>query len=120
MKWFKKSKPLAARAEQRHATLSNVELLRDSGEMIAEAMLRDISRTGALLHSNIVDVLPSHLHVRLPLLGTTIGATVRWRKDGKIGLQFDREVDLDPILNRKRSRADTIAQHFARNGLSSQ
>jgi hypothetical protein len=100
------------RAHRRMPTFAVVEILALNGAMLERATVRDISKKGALLRLVISQPLPDSILIWFPADRLEIKATIRWRREDSIGVEFDGEIELPARLTQKKGRAEVVASHF--------
>ena len=79
----------------------------DSGGGPAEARIRDISRTGALLESEVSQQVGAH--VRLTCGGATVDGRVAWADEGCFGLEFDTPLLAGKLIDQSGSKLSVSA-----------
>jgi diguanylate cyclase (GGDEF)-like protein len=70
----------------------------DLGHASGEVRVRDISATGAMIDGIEFERDPAGTEIRIELIeGERVTGTLRWAKDGKAGIEFDRQFDLERL-----------------------
>ena len=80
------------RTASRDSLLLMAELRDVEGQVIVTVRVRNLSATGLMADLPEGPVLPDHLIVQLRGIGE-VGAIVRWRRQGRIGMEFDQVID---------------------------
>ena len=107
------SRETKERAHRRIPTFAVVEILTLKGALLERATVRDISKKGALLRLVIQQPLPDAVLLWFPADRLEIKATIRWRREESIGVEFDNEIELPARLTqKKKGRAEVVASHF--------
>ena len=75
-----------------------VEIRDTEGRPVQQCLVKEISRTGAYIIPDNPKTLPDVLEIWIPHLDLSIKATVRWRKKGGAGLEFDRPVEASRLV----------------------
>jgi len=84
--------PLAKRAAKRDSMLLATALFNEEGQQIARARVRNLSATGLMAECDTP--LGEGDRIEMVLRGVgRIAATISWVRDGRIGAEFDREID---------------------------
>lgn len=92
----------SGRAAKRDSLLLMTDLRDSGGQHVGSARVRNISATGMMAETDARLRVGDRLSLTLRGAGN-LAATVRWVKQGRIGLTFDREID--PQSVRKPVRA---------------
>ncbi len=93
-----------------------VEIKCGKGLPSTAGILKDLSRSGARITLFQAAELPSSIEIENHLLGISVQAHIRWRRDNDIGVRFEKPIDLDQMpLKHHRSRADVVASYFKSN-----
>lgn len=79
----------------------------DSGNGPVEARVRDISRSGALMESDIAQ--QAGASVRLICGGAHIDARVAWAEDGCFGLEFETPLLVGELIDQSGSKLNLSA-----------
>jgi hypothetical protein len=107
------SRETKERTHRRIPTFTVVEILALNGTLFERATVRDISKKGALLRLVISQPLPDAVLLWFPADRLEVKATIRWRRDDSIGVEFDSAIELPARLTqKKKGRAEVIASHF--------
>ncbi len=76
-------------------------------------VIKDISRNGARITLFHAAELPSLIEIEFQLLGISVQAHIRWRRNNDIGVQFEKPIDLERMpLQLRRSRTEVVASYF--------
>lgn len=79
-------------------------------------VLKDMSCSGARITLSQAAKLPSSIEIEFQLLGVSVQALVRWRRNNDIGVKFENPVDLEQMpLRLCRSSADVMLSYFNSN-----
>lgn len=113
MQLISKIREFFPRGEERFPTFASVEIMTESGALIAKATLRDISKSGGFLRIDESAVLPEQFVIWIPKLCRAVESSVKWRSTGNIGVRFDQQVDLEVFRAHRENRAQKVAKYFA-------
>ncbi|MBX9797046.1 MAG: EAL domain-containing protein [Sphingomonas sp.] len=68
------------------------------GQNVGEVRLRNISASGAMIDGLDFNRDPVGVAVRLEIIeGEQVAATIRWARDGKVGLEFAKRFDIERL-----------------------
>ena len=100
------------RKDKRIPTFGVVEVQNNRGAVLDRATLRDLSINGALIQLATNQRLPETITLWFPNDRMERSATIRWRKDMSIGVEFDEPIVIPERLEHKKSRAEVVASYF--------
>ena len=100
------------RREERYPTFEAVEIMTKEGSLIGKATLRDISKSGAFMQTNVMLSYPERIKMRMPRLSQTVDASVEWRTPDEIGIRFEEDVDLATFAMRFEKREERITKYL--------
>jgi hypothetical protein len=102
------------RQAKRARVLLAAKLQTESGEI--DARLRDLSRKGALVESNVVPPVGTELIFNRG--ATSVPARVAWTAGNRVGLEFAYMIDENEVLVQlRRGSSDQNGPRFRRPGL---
>ena len=93
-------------------TFGVVEIHNHQGSVLERATLRDLSINGALIQMATSQQLPETITLWFPTDRIEKKATIRWRKDLSIGVEFDDPIMIPERLEHRKSRAEVVASYF--------
>ena len=88
----------------REPSFGRAEIFDIQGRAIQPCLVKEISKTGAYIIPDNIKTLPEDCEIWIPHLDLSIKATVRWRKKGRAGLEFDKPIAALCWLERTRVR----------------
>lgn len=80
------------RASERYPTFQGAEVYGSDSKFRCSAVVRDISETGARLRLSGGETPPDHITIRVHGYDDKMSGKVCWRKDGDIGIEFDKKL----------------------------
>lgn len=90
-----------ARQQARAATLKGASIRTGDGKPEVRCLIRNISPEGAELDVAEGTRVPQHFTLHVPHESMTYRAQVRWREDGRLGVQFNGvEKSATPFLKK--------------------
>ena len=101
------------RRDPRVTTYNVVEIRSETGELMTEATIREISKRGAQLQLKSGITMPKRFRVRWPTGQLSTMATLRWAAGHDIGVEFDEEVRMPKQRPSAEQRIKVIASHIA-------
>ena len=104
------------RKDKRIPTFGVVEIHNHHGSVLERATMRDLSINGALIQLATSQRLPDTITLWFPTDRIEKKATIRWRKDMSIGVEFDDPIIIPERLEHRRSRAEVVASYFRPTG----
>lgn len=78
-----------ARQQARAETLKGAAIRTAAGKPDIRCLIRNISAEGAELDLSEGARVPQHFTLHVPHEGVTYRAQVRWREEGRVGVQFN-------------------------------
>lgn len=100
------------RAQARTRTLLRGRIEYNEGRASLDCLIRDISASGARLEVSDLVSLPLSFRLYVPKHDRRYHATMRWRRDGQVGIEFaghhqaDPEAEADPEKTIARLQAE--------------
>ena len=90
------------------------EILDIEGRPVQHCLVKEISQTGAYILPDNPKTVPENCEIWIPHLSLSIKATVRWRKKGGVGLEFDKAVDASQLSGKDKGlgNGDKIRRIF--------
>ena len=101
------------RRETRMAMIGFVDLFDDSGEPLANATMREISKTGAQLQLKSPAKLPQRILIRSSSNRECHMATVKWVSGNNFGVEFDEVVKVPNKKPNAEERIRIVTSHLA-------
>ncbi len=80
------------RIAERTRTFLKGRIEYSNGQASMDCLIRDLSDAGARIAVSDSVTLPDHFRLFVPKTNRWLGAQIRWRRGGLIGVSFDAEV----------------------------
>ena len=80
------------RNAERLPSYGPAEILDTEGRPIQHCLVKEISTSGVYIIPDDPKALPEVCEIWIPHLKLSVNATVRWRKKGGAGLEFDKPI----------------------------
>lgn len=100
------------RKDQRIPTFGVVEIQNRYGSVLERATLRDLSVNGALIQLATTQPLPETITLWFPTDRIEKTASIKWRKNRSIGVEFHEPIVLPERLEHRKNRAEVVASYF--------
>ena len=103
---------LKQRREARMTMFGIVDLYAETGALLANATMREISKTGAQLRLKSPIKLPKRIRIRSSGNGQSYMATVKWMSGISFGVEFDEEVKVPKQRPNSEERIRIVTSHL--------